>query len=269
MSSLKNYPDKAMSRWSQMFANSVYFDIVRLWSLESQPAGLSLASYSSVRSHWKQTFYITNSVKCTWTVHWVILTERCAQRFQKYGRHLPYPAPGFFSCFLDLIASPIDSFIFFWQPVFKVAVLQLRLSRGWGTCQDSCLQVLFCLFHKSVMVLPVFSSWSAGTLLLEAFPGALWQCWARCAPRQPLVLAGAWDSAHGPVWIRPLVFFGLFLWLSRSFWILSLPAGYLHSLVAFHYINKFTVYYLVSARLGPYSVLYPVCTSGGSLFFLF
>lgn len=117
-----------MSRWSQMFASSVYFDIVKLWSLESQPAGLSLASYSSVISHWKQTLYITNSVKCMWALHWVILTDRCcAQRFQKYvkGYHgnitSHTPAPGFFSCFLDLIVSPTDSFIFFWQSVFKVS----------------------------------------------------------------------------------------------------------------------------------------------------
>lgn len=122
----------------------------------------------------------------------------------------------------------------------------------------------WCYFACFTKVLPMFSSWSAGTILLEAFPGALWQSWAHHAPRQPPVLVGAWDSAHGPVWIRPFVFFRLFLWLLRSFWILSLPAGYLQSLVAFHYINKFTVYYLVAARPGPRSVLYSVCASGGS-----
>lgn len=69
--------------------------------------------------------------------------------------------------------------------------------------------------------------------------------------------------AHGPGWIGPFVFFRLFVRLLRSFWILSLPAGYLQSLVAFHYINKFTVY-MVAARPGPRSVLCPVYTSGGS-----
>lgn len=101
---------------------------------------------------------------------------------------------------------------FFWQSLFKIScsasaeALQ-RLRDTSGFMSQPPILVLFCLFHKSVMVLPVFSSWPAGTLLLEAFPGALWQCWAHCAPRQPPVLAGAWDSAHGPVWIRPLVFF--------------------------------------------------------------
>lgn len=63
--------------------------------------------------------------------------------------------------------------------------------------------------------------------------------------------------AHGPGWIGPFVFFRLFVWWLRSFWILSLPAGYLQSLVAFRYINKFTVY-MVAARPGPRSVLCPV-----------
>lgn len=42
-------------------------------------------------------------------------------------------APGFFPCFLDLIAFPIDSFIFFDSLCSKsVAVLQLRPSRAEG-----------------------------------------------------------------------------------------------------------------------------------------
>lgn len=143
-----------MSRWSQMFANSVYSDIVRLWSLESQPAGFSLACYSSVLSHCKQTFYITNSVKCTWTVHWVILTDRCCTlRFHKYRRHLPYPCSRLFSCFLDLIASPIDSFIFFWHSVFKIScsasaeALQ-RLRAMSGFLSPATHPAVTFLFHK-------------------------------------------------------------------------------------------------------------------------
>lgn len=215
-----------MSRWSHMFDSSVYFDFVRLWSLESQPAGLSLASYSPVISHWKKCFYITNSVKCTWT-GWSWLTDVVLKGFRSTEGTCRTSAPCFFSCLLDLSASPLYSFIFFWQSVFKISctasaeALQ-RLRDISGFMSQPPILLLFCLLHKSVMLLPVFSSWSTGTLLLEVFPGALWQCWAHCAPRQPLVLAGAWDSAHGSVWIRPLVFFRLFLWLSRSFWILSL-----------------------------------------------
>lgn len=126
-----------------MFDSSVYFDIVRLWSLESQPAGLSLASYSSVIIHWKKWFCINNSVTCTWTVHWVILTDRCcAQRFQKYRRYLPYPCSRLFFLFSrsQCFSHRFFHLFFFDSLCLKsVAVLQLRPSRGWGACQDSCL----------------------------------------------------------------------------------------------------------------------------------
>lgn len=188
------------------------------------------------------------------------------------------PAPGFCSCFLDPIASPVDSFIYFWRAAFKTGCSTSagafpRLREWQESCVWPPLLVLFCLFHKSMTLLPMFSSWSAGTLSLEAFPRALsssaehFMC--SCSPR--FWLKRGTLFAHGPSWIGPFVFFRLFLWLSRSFWILSLPAGYLQSRVAFHYINKFTVYYLVAVRPGPCSVLYPVNASGGSwlLFFFF
>lgn len=69
--------------------------------------------------------------------------------------------------------------IFFWSAVFKTshsasagALPRLRDMAGF-MCPATTVLVLFCLFHKSMTSLPVFSSWSAGTPLLEAFPRAL------------------------------------------------------------------------------------------------
>lgn len=59
----------------------------------------------------------------------------------------------FFSCFLDLIVSPRDSFIFFWQSVFKISCsASAEALQRLRPIQDSCLQppilLLPCLFHK-------------------------------------------------------------------------------------------------------------------------
>lgn len=192
------------------------------------------------------------------------------------------PTPGLFPRFLDPIASPVDPFMFFFEVPCsnaQVSALSAGLPWGWGTWQDACVEppvlVWLHLFHKSTMLLPVFSWWPAGTLLLAALSRALSSSAAEHHVfTQATILAEAWDFfAHGRGWIRPFVFFRLFLWLSRSFWILSLPAGYLQALVAFHYINNFTVYYWVAVRPDPHSVLYPayhpVYTSSGSWTFFF
>lgn len=179
------------------------------------------------------------------------------------------PAPGFFSCFLDSIAPPVDSFIFFWSAMFKTghsasagALPRLR-DTAWFLSLTTRAGVVLPLSQKHDVIahvqllvsrnpfaggFPQGSLAALGTSCLHAALGS--------GQRMGL-------SAHGPSWIGPFVFFRLFVWLLRSFWILSLPAGYLQSLVAFHYINKFTVY-MVAARPGPRSVLCPVYTSGGS-----
>lgn len=89
------------------------------------------------------------------------------------------PAPGFFSCSPDPIASPGDSFILFFEVLCSkpVAAGQPGPSWGWGTRRDSGVhpptRAFFCLFHRSVTAVPPFSSRSGGAPLPEALPGAL------------------------------------------------------------------------------------------------
>lgn len=207
---------------------------------------------------------------------WQVLVLKDFKRV--VGNHHP-PAPGFFFRFSRSHWLSRGLFHLYFEVLCSkpLTAVHLGCSCGWGTWQDSCVRPphwhYFAFFHKSVTLLPMFRSWSAGTPLLEAFPGC---SLAVLSTSRDHAAHGSGRSlglfAHGPGWIGPFVFFRLFLWLSRSFWILSLPAGYLQSLVAFHYINKFTVYYLVAARPGPRSVLYPLYASGGSwlhFFFFF
>lgn len=136
-----------------MFDSSVYFDIVRLWSLESQPAGLSLASYSSVIIHWKKWFCINNSVTCTWTVQWVILTDRCcAQRFQKYRRYLPYPCSRLFFLFSR---SQCFSHRFFHLFFLTVCVQNQLQCFSWGPPEaEGHVRIHVSALHPGV-ILPV------------------------------------------------------------------------------------------------------------------
>ena len=150
-----------------------------------------------------------------------------------------------------------------------VAAPQLGPSRGWGARQDSRVRppvlVSFCRFSPKRDIAARAQLRGSGNPVARGSPQrALAARSASCVRAAHGSGRSVGHSAHGPAWIGPFVFFRLFLWLSRSFWILSLPAGYLQSLVAFHYINKFTVYYLVAARPGPRSVLCPVYASGGS-----
>lgn len=211
---------------------------------------------------------------CDW------LTDVGSQGFQNGRRRLLCPHSRLVSMFSRSHCFSCRPFhVFFWSAMFKRSGLStfswapLRLRDV--PCVEPPVLVWLHLFHKSTMLLPMFSWWPAGTLLLAALSRALSSSAAEHHVfAQATILAEAWDFfAHGRGWIRPFVFFRLFLWLSRSFWILSLPAGYLQALVAFHYINNFTVYYWVAVRPDPHSVLYPayhpVYTSSGSWTFFF
>lgn len=129
------------------------------------------------------------------------------------------PTPGLFSLFLDPIASPVEPFhVFFEVPCSnaQVSALSAGLPWGSGTWQDACVEppvlVLLHLFHKSAMLLPVFSWWPAGTLLLDALSRALSSSAAEHHVfTQATILAEAWDFLHMvAVESDPLFFSGCF-----------------------------------------------------------
>lgn len=74
--------------------------------------------------------------------HWVMLTDRCWFSKISEGSEaitMSLLQAFFFPHLLDPIASPIDSFIFFWSVVFKTSH-STSASQGWGGREDSCGQ---------------------------------------------------------------------------------------------------------------------------------